>query len=116
MTTCDSAPDDQLAVAIEALRAQYLAEAPTRIAELWTEFARVQNGDAHALPALRTLAHRLAGSGGSYGLPDVTTCGRAMDQFCRAVGGALPSSPQVADLRLLIQRIADAFHEASSPE
>ena len=108
--------DEQLAAAISALRTQYLAESPKRVAELWTEFARVQNGDAAALERLRMLVHRLAGSGGAYGLPDVTDRARAADQFCREALSAPPGTAVVAQLRLLIQRIADAFHEASFPE
>lgn len=110
-------PDEQLQAALGVLRAEYLAESPARLAELWTEFAGVQNGDGGALEALRTLVHRLAGSGGAYGLPVVTDSARAADQFCRAAAGEVPlSKERVAGLRDLIQRIADAFHEASSPE
>lgn len=109
--------DEHLAAAISALRTQYLAESPKRVAELWSEFARVQNGDTAALERLRTLVHRLAGSGGAYGLPDVTDRARAADQFCRGpLSGTPGGAVDVAQLRTLIQRIADAFHEASFPE
>jgi HPt (histidine-containing phosphotransfer) domain-containing protein len=109
--------DEQLAAAISALRAEYLAEAPRRLAELWSELARVQNGDASALERLGTLAHRLAGSGGAYGLPAVTDRARAADQYCRQhLGAGSRSAVEVAQLRTLIQHIADAFHDASLPE
>lgn len=110
--------EDKLNAALDALRAEYIADGPKRIAELWSEFARVQNGDAAALPRLRTLVHKLAGSGGAYGLPDVTARARAVEQMCYAlIEPQVPAAAdQLAQLRGLIQRVADGFHEASSLE
>lgn len=112
-----SAPDDALAAALRALRAEYLADAPARLAELWSAWARVQNGDAESLARLQTLAHRLAGTGGAYGLPEVTETARAVDRACRALreSGVAAGPGEVQSLRGLVQAIADAF-DASTRE
>lgn len=115
MTT---SPDDPLAGALRRLREEYLAASPQRVAELWTAYARVQNGGAPSLDGLRTLVHRLAGTGSSYGLPVVTERARAADQACRALleSGAPLSSDDVQRLRRLVQGIADAFQDATTSE
>lgn len=111
------ANDPALEAALRELRAEYLAAAPARLGELWSALDRVQNGDAEALSALRVLAHRLAGSGGGYGMPDVSTAARAADEHCKAlIAAASPAgSADVSQLRVLIQGIADAFERAKPP-
>lgn len=110
--------DENLDRALQALREEYLIAAPRRIAELWAALARVQNGDRGALAALGMLAHRLAGSAGSYGLPAVSQQARDADELCRALAGAVdpPRDTQITHLRDLVQSIADAFAKASAPE
>jgi len=103
---------------LAALRAQYLAESGDRLAELWRLFARVQNGDVPALAELGGALHRLAGTGGSYGLMSVTEHARAAEQTVRALADAAraPGPAQCAALRGQLQTLADAFASASSPE
>ena len=110
--------DDTLQAALRRLRAEYLAAAPERVAELWTAYAGVQNGSGEALEGLHTLAHRLAGSGGSYGFPDITARARDAGQICRLLiaSRAPPSPDELEPLRLALQGIADAFHNASTSE
>jgi len=112
-----STPDDKLQAALRVLRAEYLDDAPRRLAELWTAFARVQFGDAESLTRLQSLLHKLAGTGGAYGLPAVTDTARAAEQRCHALSsaGVPPTSSDVQQLRTLIQGVADAF-DASSQE
>lgn len=110
--------DDRLDAALRRLREDYLAAAPERVAELWTSYARVQNGGIPALEGFRTLVHRLAGTGGSYGLPRVTERARMADLDCRALleAGGVVTPDDLLRLRKLVQDIADAFHDASTPE
>lgn len=110
--------DENLERALQALREEYLAAAPERVAELWAALARVQNGDLSAVSALGALAHRLAGSAGSYGFQAVSRQAREADQLCRALAGAgdPPSGTQITRLKDLVQGIADAFARASAPE
>jgi len=110
--------DDDLATALRRLRADYLAAAPERIAELQTAYARVQNGEAQSLEGLSTLVHRLAGTGASYGLPAVTARAREADGACRQmIASRAPLTPDdTARLRALLQGVADAFQDASFSE
>lgn len=111
-------PDEKLAAALRELRADYLADAPRKMAELWTAYARVQNEGAASLDGLRLLVHRLAGTGSSYGLPAVTERARDADQSCRLlIEAGAPLTPEDSQrLRRLVQGIADAFQDATSPK
>lgn len=111
-------PDENLENAMKALRSEYLASAPLRVGELWRALERVQNGESEGLGELRLLVHRLAGSGGGYGFPDVSTAARAADTFCRSLIDAAdrPGARDVTELRVLIQDVADAFARAQAPE
>ncbi|MFI5208117.1 MAG: Hpt domain-containing protein [Gemmatimonadales bacterium] len=108
--------DDPLFVALRALRAEYLADAPQKIAGLWSALARVQNGEPAAVGELRTMVHHLAGSGGAYGYPVVTEHARAAEQLIdrRSAGGF--AAVELADLRTHLQALADAFDQARSAE
>lgn len=110
--------DENLERALRALRVEYLADAPRRLAELWSAIERVQDDGLDAVAALRLLVHRLAGSGGGYGLPEVTTTAQAADRYCRALveAGARPAPSDIVCLRELVQGVADAFARAQSPE
>lgn len=110
--------DEELARKLAVLRAAYIAESPARIAELWTAFARVQNGDLLALETLAGLLHRLAGSGGAYGLMRVTEEARAGEHVAHRIheSGRAPASNELSDLRLRIQNLAEAFASAANPE
>jgi chemotaxis protein histidine kinase CheA len=63
---------DPLEAAMRALRVEYLYEAPERVGELSAALGRLRAGDGKALEELERYFHRLAGSGGSYGFPDIT--------------------------------------------
>ena len=113
-----SPAEEELQRALRELRSAYLAESPKRLGELWSTLERVHNGVAGSLPELRILVHRLAGSGGGYGLPEVTIAARAADTFCRSLidAGAPAGADDVNQLRVLVQGVADAFARAKSPE
>ena len=106
--------DDPLSLALRKLRGEYLADAPAKIAELWSAFERVQKGDREAAGALRTQVHHLAGSGGAYGLPDVTDCARKAEQLIDHVAASTagPSTADLAQLRAHLADVADAFERA----
>lgn len=112
-----STPEDNpLFIALRALRAEYLADAPRKITELWSALARVQNGEPDAVGELRTLVHRLAGSGGAYGFPVVTERARAAEQLIDRHGAARFAGAEVAQLRAHLQALADALDQARSTE
>ena len=110
--------DAELERALRPLRREYLEQGRARIAELWSAFAAVQNGDAEGLAQLQVLAHRLAGSGGGYGFPEITRTARLADHFCRELK-TRPSAPgqdDLTQLHALVDGIADAFARAQVPE
>lgn len=110
--------DDELHRRLAELRAIYIAESPERLGELWRSFARVQNGDVAALVELGGMLHRLAGTGGSYGLMGVTEHARVAEHTVRALmtENRAPDPGERAMLRTQLQNLADAFAAASSPE
>lgn len=104
--------------ALRALRGEYLAAAPAKLAELWSTFDQVQNGDRPAMERLRVQVHHLAGSGGGYGLDDVTTHARSAEQLVERLlrAAAPPPVSELADLRAHLTGITDAFDQARSTE
>jgi HPt (histidine-containing phosphotransfer) domain-containing protein len=108
--------NDPLFVALRALRAEYLADAPRKTAELWNALARVQNGEPEAPGDLRRLVHHLAGSGGAYGFPVVTERARAAEQLIDRHGAARFAATGLTELRAHLQALADSLDQARSTE
>jgi len=102
----EDATPDPLADALRELRATYLGEAPERVRELSASLGRLRLGDMDALRDLQLYFHRLAGSGGSYGFPDITDCSRSAEH---AVQRLVSSGRTVerADLIVLDQYVLD---------
>ena len=69
----------------------------------------MQAGEPDAWLSLRTRFHRLAGSGGSYGFPDISTLGHALEQAPRPD----PTPEDIARIEDGIRRLARAFDDAS---
>ena len=82
----DEAPDP-LEAALRALRAEYLYEAPERVRELSAALGRLRAGDASAFEDLERFFHRLAGSGGSYGFPEITERSRTAEHAVVRLAG-----------------------------
>jgi len=102
----EDATHDPLADALHELRAIYLGEAPERVRELSAALGRLRLGQPDALNDLHLYFHRLAGSGGSYGFPDITDCSRSAEH---AVQRLVSSRRAVenADLAGLEQYVLD---------
>ena len=71
--------DDLHAEAYRELQREYLAELPTTIADLRKNIEAFRHGE-DVVAELRTGFHRLAGSGGSYGFPEISEIARAAEQ------------------------------------
>jgi chemotaxis protein histidine kinase CheA len=97
--------DAELLRTLAALREQYVAEAPGRLAALAAAFERARSGDLAALDELRQLLHRLAGSGGAYGLQAVTDTARAGELAAHSL---LQQNTPIAseDARVLAEHLA----------
>lgn len=98
---------DPVAAALRELRREYHAESPARVVELERGLAALRLGEDGAETALTMLCHRLAGSGGAYGFPQVSTIAREMERL-------LQSEPhwtaaRLDELQAGIQDIAEAF-------
>jgi len=95
----------------EELRREYLTEAPARLAELRKDLAAVRAGETDALASLRSRFHRLAGSGGSYGFPEISAVSREAETWIKQH----PSPDQEALTRLesAIEQLAEAFNGAA---
>lgn len=107
---------DAFARQFQELRREYLADAPKRVAELHDLSARLARGDVSALADCRQAFHRLAGSGGSYGFPLVSTRSREGEQLVQRLAAA-GASPQPADLLAIdasVAGVALAFEEAAA--
>lgn len=72
----DDLPQD----AYRQLQREYLEALPTALAELRRHIEAFRSGE-RVIPALRTGFHRLAGSGGSYGFPEISEIARTTEQF-----------------------------------
>ena len=111
-------PDAALREALAGLRRDYVAGAPRRLAELRAALQVASAGDREALERLRDLLHRLAGSGGGYGLQEVSTAARAGELAARALldSGRSFSAHDLATVQEQLDRLAAAFDQARSRE
>jgi len=106
--------NDPVAEALRELRREYHAESPARIAELQRGLAALAAGEDGAETDLMVLFHRLAGSGGAYGFPKVSTTARELERLLRSEPHWTPA--RLAEVQAGIQEIADAFSGGSAPE
>jgi len=96
------------------LRCEYLAVSMERVAELRQVRARLADGERAALADMRQAFHRLAGSGGSYGFPLVSSSSREGERLVETliVDGTAPAAADFDALDACVDRIAAAFDEA----
>lgn len=102
---------DALNDALAELRREYLFEAPGRLAELRKDVAAYRAGETDAVGSLVRRFHRLAGSGGSYGFPAISSIAREGEQLLS--GNTEPAGHHAARLEALVDRLADAFDAAA---
>jgi CheY-like chemotaxis protein len=90
-----------LASRLAKLREGYVKRLPDKIAELDAAFAEVQSDqNDESMKALRTLAHKLHGTGGSYGLT-------ALSEAAGALERAILDKADLADLDVLVQALRE---------
>jgi diguanylate cyclase (GGDEF)-like protein len=103
---------DALNDALAELRREYLFDAPGRLAELRKDVAAFRAGEADAAGSLVRRFHRLAGSGGSYGFPEISELAREGERLVSAEGPRAAGIP-AAQLDLLVDRLAETFDAAA---
>ncbi|MBA3319316.1 MAG: diguanylate cyclase [Gemmatimonadales bacterium] len=86
--------------AYRELQQEYLDELPRIFAELRSDIDAFRKGEK-VLPALRTGFHRLAGSGGSYGFPEISEIARAAERMVTAD----PAQTEAGKLEDAVQRL-----------
>jgi len=103
---------DPLNDALAELRREYLFDAPGRLAELRKDVAAFRAGEPDAVLSLIRRFHRLAGSGGSYGFPDISEIARGGERWLKTETPA-PSEVGAGKLTDLVDRLAEAFDAAA---
>jgi diguanylate cyclase (GGDEF)-like protein len=103
---------DTLHDALAELRREYLFDAPGRLAELRKDVSAFRAGESDAVQSLIGRFHRLSGSGGSYGFPDISEIARGGERWLKTEN---PPPGEVAAVKLeeLVDRLAEAFDAAA---
>lgn len=96
----------------EELRREYLAESPARLGELRKDLDALSAAEPDAAASLKIRLHRLAGSGGSYGFPDISGIARSTEQWLAE--HPEPDEAGVARLRDAVAAIAGMFDRAAA--
>lgn len=96
---------------LHALRAQYVASLPDRLAALWQAVDRLgySPADAEMLRQARLIAHGLAGSGASFGFAQISETARLLEQLLDSVAGQVPP---VESAHERIRHACNALEEA----
>jgi serine phosphatase RsbU (regulator of sigma subunit) len=100
---------------IALLRAQYTQQLPQRALEVEDAWRRAQCEGAPGLVDLRMLAHRLAGSGASYGFPEVSTSARVLESAVIGTVGRV-NTQTVADLAPLAPFVESLVLRLRAPD
>ena len=104
---------DALNDALAELRREYLLDAPGRLAELRKDVAAFSAGETDATASLIGRFHRLAGSGGSYGFPEISTIAQEGERWLREDPTPAPGKENEQRLDQLIDRLAHAYDAAA---
>jgi len=102
----DGADDDDF---LRELRAEYLADSAGHLAALRADITELRNGTPGAAVTLRGRLHQLAGSGGSYGFPAISTIAREAEQWLL---GAPPPGAIVSRMEEAVARLEAEFGKA----
>jgi diguanylate cyclase (GGDEF)-like protein len=103
---------DELDDAMAELRREYLLEAPGRLAELRKDVAAFRSGEPDAAESLSRRFHRLSGSGGSYGFPDISSISKQMETWL-ATDQPSPTIEHATRLDEAVNRLSAAFDAAA---
>lgn len=105
--------NDELNVAFLRLQREYIAEFPARLAELRKDIAALGAGEPDAAVSIKRRLHKLAGSGGSYGFPELSREARDAEQWL----GQPDAGPDTVErLDQTVAKLAELMDEAPTPE
>jgi diguanylate cyclase (GGDEF)-like protein len=101
---------DSLDQATLDLQREYLAEFPERLEELRDDIAAFRALRPEAAASLKGRFHRLAGSGGSHGFPEISLVAREMEQWM----ATKPAPGEAPRLDAAVDRLATLFRQAQA--
>jgi len=103
-------PDSELAAKFTALRREYAGRLPGRTTEMADMLDRLAGRwDRGSLEELHRLAHNLAGSGASYGFPDVSTSARRLElALARLLEVPTGAQPDLTAVRAELAALCEA--------
>lgn len=102
----------KLSPALEKLIASFKQGLPEKFAEIEALHIEDAAGNDEALQAYYTAVHRLAGSAGSYGFPEVSKTARVLDRYLSdAIAG--DASYDAKQARQLLQDLNNRINEAA---
>jgi diguanylate cyclase (GGDEF)-like protein len=93
------------------LARDYVAESTNRLIELRKDLAALEAGEPDALDSLRARFHRLAGSGGSHGFPEISEISRRAEQWL--LTHPIAGANAYPTLRAAVEELAAAFDRAA---
>lgn len=104
---------DRIDELLAALRREYVADGPARLAELRKDLEAFVAGEPDAVASLTARFHRLAGSGGSYGFDDISIISKDVEQWLRREP-VVPANPENRNrLSSAVERLSAAFDAAA---
>ncbi len=106
----DSPDNDALDDVMLELQREYLAEFPERLEELRDDIAAFRALRSEAAASLKTRFHRLGGSGGSYGFPEISNVAREMELWM----ATKPAPGEAPRLDEAVDRLATLFRQAQA--
>jgi len=100
-----------------ALRGEFLALAAGRAAAMRPLLARLDAapGDEQALAELQLAFHNFAGSGTTYGFPELSRLGSEGERWCQEHGGHALDDDERRAVRLLFERVTDLIEAEAAP-
>jgi diguanylate cyclase (GGDEF)-like protein len=101
---------DPLDDALIDLQREYLSEFPDRLEELRADISAFRALRPEAAASLKSHFHRLAGTGGSYGFPEISVLAREMEQWM----ATKPAPGEAPRLDAAVDRLAALFRQAQA--
>jgi len=105
---------------MDDLRTYFAARLPVRLGEIeaaWRETVRQDwsGVDAEALRRFHRLVHSLAGSGATFGYPEVSRAARELERFVEPVSGRGEAPGDPAGFVERVEALLAGLREASEP-
>jgi len=109
-------PEEQMDEALRGLRASYREKLPDQLGELTKRLrASREAGGSEAFLQAREIAHRLAGTAGSYGFGDLGSALEKIDDALREVSAEEVENARWSDIDAAVAEIREHFLPGDNP-